>query len=81
MPHLHIIKSKKIKDIPTKNPHPYTDHVEPIYEVHKVLHSEMVALCCRRMYCIKARSTKVAENDNLHKLFCKFSKNDICFKW
>ena len=47
MPHLRVVKSKRIKEIPTKNPYPYASTVEPIYEVHRVLHSEMVELCCR----------------------------------
>ena len=55
--------------------------MEPIYEVHRVLHSEMVELYCRCTHYIKAQSTKVSENDNLHELFCKFTKNNIHFIW
>ena len=79
MPHLRVVKSKRIKDIPTKNPYPYAKTVEPIYEVHRVLCTEMEELCCRCTHCIKARSTQVSENDNLYELFHKFTKNDICF--
>ena len=81
MPHLRVVKSKRIKDILTKNPYWYAKTMEPIYEVHRVLHSKMVELCCRCTHCIKARSTKVSENDNLYELFRKFTKNDICFIW
>ena len=36
MPKLRVLKSKKIKNIPCKNPHSYCDVVEPIYEIHLV---------------------------------------------
>ena len=39
----------------------------------------MVELSCRSTHCIKARSTKVHENDNLYELFRKFTNKDIKF--
>ena len=39
----------------------------------------MVELSCRSTHCIKARSTKVHENDNLYELFRKFTNKDVKF--
>ena len=79
MPKQHVLKLSRIKDIPSKNPHKYAKQVEPIYEIHKVLHSEMVELNCWRTHCVKARSTKVLENNNLYELFRKFTNKDVNF--
>ena len=79
MPKLRVLKSRRIKDIPTQNPYNYAGQVEPIYEIHRVLRSEMVELSCRSTHCIKARSTKVHENDNLYELFRKFTNKDVKF--
>ena len=76
---LRVLKSRKIKEIPTKNPHRYAKQVEPIYEVHKVLRNEMVELSCRSTHCIKVRSSRVLENDKLYKLFRNFTNKDIKF--
>ena len=76
---LRALKSNRIKDIPTKNPYAYAEQVEPIYEIHKVLQSEMVELSCRSTHCIKVRSSKVLENDNLYELFRKFTNKDVKF--
>ena len=59
MPKLQVLKSRRIKDIPTQNPYNYAGQVVPIYEIHRVLRSEMVELSCRSTHCIKARSTNV----------------------
>ena len=37
MPKLRVLKSSRIKDIPTKNPYNYAGQVVPIYEIHRVL--------------------------------------------
>ena len=79
MPKLRVLKSRRIKDIPTQNPYNYAGQVMPIYEIHRVLRSEMVELSCRSTHCIKARSTKVHENDNLYELFRKFTNKDVKF--
>ena len=79
MPKLRVLKLSRIKDIPTKNPYKYAGQVMPIYEIHRVLRSEMVELSCRSTHCIKARSTKVHENDNLYELFRKFTNKDVKF--
>ena len=79
MPKLRVLKSSRIKDIPTKNPYNYAGQVMPIYEIHRVLRSEMVELSCRSTHCIKARSTNVHENDNLYELFRKFTNKDVKF--
>ena len=79
MPKLRVLKSSRIKDIPTKNPYKYAEQVMPIYEIHRILRSEMVELSCRSTHCIKARSTKVHENDNLYELFRKFTNKDVKF--
>ena len=76
---LRVLKSSQIKDVPTKNPYKYAEQVMPIYEIHRILRSEMVELSCRSTHCIKARSTKVHENDNLYELFRKFSNKDVKF--
>ena len=81
MPKLRVLKSSRIKDIPIKNPYKYAEQVMPIYEIHRILRSEMVELSCRSTHCIKARSTKVHENDNLYELFRKFSNKDVKFIW
>ena len=41
MSKLRALKSKKIKNIPCKNPHSYCDVVEPIYEIHLVNREEL----------------------------------------
>ena len=79
MPCLRVVKSTQIKKIPCNNPFPYADTVKPIYEVHRVLQKEMVELCCRQTHCIRVRSTKVPENDNLYELFTRYTNNDIDF--
>ena len=79
MPKLQVLKLSRIKDIPTKNPYNYAEQVMPIYEIHRVLRSEMVELSCRSTHCIKARSTNVHENDNLYELFRKFTNKDVKF--
>ena len=79
MPKLRVSKLSQIKDIPTKNPYKYAGQVVPIYEIHRVFRSEMVKLSCRSTHCIKARSTKVHENDNLYELFRKFTNKDVKF--
>ena len=79
MPKLRVLKLRRIKDIPTQNPYNYAGQVVPIYEIHRVLRSEMVELSCRSTHCIKARSTKVHENDNLYELFRKFTNKDVKF--
>ena len=79
MPKLRVLKSRWIKDIPTQNPYNYAGQVMPIYEIHRVLQSEMVELSCRSTHCIKARSTNVHENDNLYELFRKFTNKDVKF--
>ena len=79
MPKLRVLKSRRIKDIPTQNPYNYAGEVVPIYEIHRVLRSEMVELSCRSTHCIKARSTKVHKNDNLYELFRKFTNKDVKF--
>ena len=79
MPKLRVIKSKRIKDLPTENPYKYADQVEPIHEVHRVSRREMVELSCRRTHCIKARSTCAPENDNLYELFTRFMNKDVRF--
>ena len=78
---LRVLKLSQIKDIPTENPYNYAGQVMPIYEIHRVLRSEMVELCCRSTHCIKVRSTNVHENDNLYELFRKFTNKDIKFMW
>ena len=77
MPKLCVIKSTKIKDIPYTNPYNYCKVVEPIYEVHKVNRKELTELSCRSTHTIKARSSKVPENDNLYALFLKYTKYDF----
>ena len=79
MPKLRVLKSRQIKDIPTQNPYNYAGQVVPIYEIHRVLRSEMVELSCRSTHCIKARSTNVHGNDNLYELFRKFTNKDVKF--
>ena len=79
MSHLHVLKSKKIKDIPCKNPHNYCGVVEPIYEVHTVTQQELTELLCRTTHQIKARSSKVLENDNLYAIFLKYTKYYVTF--
>ena len=79
MSHLHVLKSKKIKDIPCKNPHNYCGVVEPIYEVHTVTQQELTELPCRTTHQIKARSSKVLENDNLYAIFLKYTKYYVTF--
>ena len=79
MPKLRVLKSRRIKDIPTQNPYNYAGQVEPIYEIHRVLRSEMVELSYRSTHCIKARSTNVHKNDNLYELFRKFTNKDVKF--
>ena len=54
MSRLRVLKSKKIKDIPCKNPHDYCDVVEPIYEVHTVNRQELTELPCRTTHQVKA---------------------------
>ena len=76
---LRVLKSKKIKDIPCKNPHDYCGVVEPIYEVHTVTQQELTELPCRTTHQIKAQSSKVLENDNLYAIFLKYTKYDITF--
>ena len=44
MPKIRILKSHKIKDIPTKNPYKYAESMDPIYEAHKLPQTEMVEL-------------------------------------
>ena len=79
MPKLRVLKSRWIKDIPTQNPYNYAGQVVPIYEIHRVLQSEMVELSCRSTHCIKVRSTNVHKNDNLYELFRKFTNKDVKF--
>ena len=79
MSKLRVLKSKRIKDIPTQNPYNYARQVVPIYEIHRILRSEMVELSCRSTHCIKARSSKVHENDTLYELFRKFTNKDVKF--
>ena len=79
MSNLRVLKSKRIKDIPTQNPYNYARQVVPIYEIHRILQSEMVELSCRSTHCIKARSTKVHENDTLYELFRKLTNKDVKF--
>ena len=79
MPHLHVVKSMKIKKIPCKNPHEYCKVVEPIFEIHKVNRQELTELPCRPAHMIKATSSKVSENDNLYAIFLKYTKHDITF--
>ena len=78
---LWVLKLSRIKDIPTKNPYNYAGQVMPIYEIHRVLQSEMVELSCRSTHCIKVRSTNIHENDNLYELFRKFTNKDVKFMW
>ena len=54
MPRLRVVKSKKIKKIPCKNPHEYCSVIEPIFEVHKVNQHELTELPCRTTHKIKA---------------------------
>ena len=68
-----------IKDIPCTNPYNYCKVVEPIYEVHKINRKELTELACRSTHTIKARSSKIPENDNLYALFLKYTKYDITF--
>ena len=79
MPKLHVVKSRRIKDLPTNNSYKYADQVEPIYEVHRVSRREMVELSCRRTHCIKARSSHAPKNDNLYELFTRFTNKDVRF--
>ena len=79
MPKLCVIKLTKIKDIPCTNPYKYCKVVELIYEVHKVNRKELTELACRSTHTIKARPSKVPENDNLYALFLKYTKYDITF--
>ena len=81
MPHLHVVKSMKIKKILCKNSHEYCKVVEPIFEIHKVIRQELTELPCRPTHMIKVRSSKVSENDNLYAidLFLKYTKHDITF--
>ena len=79
MSQLRILKSKKIKNIPCKNPHSYCDVVEPIYEIHLVNREELTELPCRTTHRVKARSSKVLENDNLYAIFLKYTKYDVTF--
>ena len=79
MPRLCVVKSMKIKKIPCKNPHEYCKVVKPIFEIHKVNRQELTELPCRPTHMIKARSSKVCENDNLHAIFLKYTKHDITF--
>ena len=79
MSRLRVLKSKKIKDIPCKNPHDYCDVVEPIYEVHTVNRQELTELACRSTHQVKAQSSKVLENDNLYAIFLKYTKYDVTF--
>ena len=79
MPKIRVLKSHKIKDIPTKNPYKYAESMDPIYDAHKISRTEMVELSCHSTHCIKARSTKVPENDNLYELFRRFTDKRIGF--
>ena len=47
MPKLCVVKSDKVKKIPCKNPHKYSDCVDPIYEIHKVSRGELTELSCQ----------------------------------
>ena len=79
MPHLHVVKSMKIKKIPCKNPHVYCKVVKLIFEIHKVGRQELTELPCRPTHMVKVRSSKVSENDNLHAIFLKYTKHDTTF--
>ena len=79
MSKLCVIKSTKIKDIPCTNPYNYCKVVEPTYEVHKVNRKELTELACRPTHTIKARSSKLPENNNLYAIFLKYTKYDITF--
>ena len=79
MSQLRVLKSKKIKNIPCKNPHSYCDVVEPIYEIHLVNREELTELPCRTTHRVKALSSKVLENDNLYAIFLKYTKYDVTF--
>ena len=79
MPRLRAIKPKKVKEIPTANPHSYSKIVEPIYEVHKVDRRELTELSCRATHQILARSSRVSENDNVYAIFLKYIKQDVTF--
>ena len=74
-----VVKLKKVKDIPCKNPHKYSDIVEPIYEVHKVSRTELTEVSCRPMHKIKACSSRIAENNNLYAIFKRFMNQDVTF--
>ena len=79
MPRLCVVKSTKIRKIPCKNPHEYCSVIELIFEVHKVNRHELTELPCRTTHKIKARSSKVLENDNLYAIFLKYTKYDVTF--
>ena len=79
MPCLGVVKSTKIKKILCKNPHEYSSVIKLIFEVHKVNRQELMELPCRTTHKIKARSSKVLENDNLYAIFLKYTKYNITF--
>ena len=65
---LHCSKQKN-KQIESRNPWRYVNHLDPIYETHKVSKEEIANLSCRVNYEVAPRDHSIDENDMLYHYF------------
>ena len=72
-------KQKKERQIESRNPWRYVDHLDLIYETHKVSKEEIANLSCRVNYEVAPRDHSIDENDMLYHYFAMLCAQDRKF--